>query len=236
MNPLNYGSLEACKRLVDAGIVLHESEASWHKSEINYGGWILALTGSLPLIHVTEVYPAPSMPEVWRELPEQDHSVRYGAYLELSKTVGIDTGELTYAAYIRDGVASCDYSNPNPTDALIYLLIWYLKQREVNMDNNLCTENPENIIELYHDLKIRYDTLIGDHAASLRFVDDLKKEISELEIELSDTKEYEKEAIKRAEQAEIKLAIIEKKYSVNFLTGEIFDGTTYEDVLIFKKE
>lgn len=104
------------------------------------------------------------------------------------------------------------------------------------MDNNLCTENPENIIELYHDLKIRYDTLIGDHVESLRFVDDLKKEISELEIELSDTKEYEKEAIKRAEQAEIKLAIIEKRYSVNFLTGEIFDGTTYEDVLIFKKE
>lgn len=123
MNPLNYGSLEACKKLHNAGIVLETEHywlregSTWKLADNDYG---------LPREYAIS---APSMAEVWRELPEQDHSVRYGAYLELSKTVGIDTGELTYAAYIRDGVASCDYSNHNPTDALIYLLIWITEQK-----------------------------------------------------------------------------------------------------------
>jgi hypothetical protein len=123
MNPNNYASLAASKRLVEAGIVL-KTEVVWATDGLDWvlmsrdrcGSWMQGI-------------PAPSMAEVWRELPYQEHTVRYGAYLEMSKIVGIDIGEQTYVAYMRDGIASCDYANRNPTDALIDLLIWVRKEK-----------------------------------------------------------------------------------------------------------
>ncbi len=57
MNPLNYASIEASKALVDMGIVI-ETEAFWHHD--GDGVYSLRHYGSIP---------APSMAEVWRELP-----------------------------------------------------------------------------------------------------------------------------------------------------------------------
>ena len=65
MNELNYASLEASKKLYEAGIVL-ETECYWHFNDYKYE-WQLErrdyFTENIGLI------PAPSMSEVWRELP-----------------------------------------------------------------------------------------------------------------------------------------------------------------------
>ena len=102
MNPDNYGTLEPCQRLVAAGIVL----------ETDYV-WVMRFHGELwELIPKPETpfryqVPAPSMAEVWKELPDGITFVR-------NKRHG-------------DG-AWCQYSKPfistNPTDAMIDLLIW----------------------------------------------------------------------------------------------------------------
>jgi len=74
MNAFYYASLEASKKLVDAGIVL-ETEFYWHRPlfqddyELKH---VSAIQELLPLgskVRNTP-YPAPSMAEVWRELPE----------------------------------------------------------------------------------------------------------------------------------------------------------------------
>ena len=126
MNELNYGSLEACKRLVDAGIVL-ETEA----------GWVLVAKNNLDPTKVWVVrgdwadiryefsgfyasYPAPSMAEVWRELPEEINPPSSQMFddhiLYLTKT-----GDKTQAGYDHCGE---QYETTNPIDALIDLLIW----------------------------------------------------------------------------------------------------------------
>ena len=125
MNPLNYASFEASKRLLDAGVVL-DTEASW----CNYGDkWSIGYTGLIkddpkkrPFI------PAPSMAEVWRELPG---TVMDNFYLEVSKN-----DKMTYASYVEyiveyineyDEHDEIDHGlklNENPTDALVDLLIW----------------------------------------------------------------------------------------------------------------
>ena len=111
MNTQNYASLEACQRLVDAGVVL-ETDAIW---SLFYNGWRLVLRTELhPLV---EDYPAPSMAEVWRELPEQHDD----EYLRLFK----DEGK-TFCGY---GEYADRWGNENPTDALIDLLIFVRKEK-----------------------------------------------------------------------------------------------------------
>ena len=104
MNPLNYASLEASKRLVDNGIAL-ETEAH----HIKYGTeWELKPRHSFDAVYGI---PAPSMAEVWRELP-------------LFSTMDISI----------DGLSRCwtknspTFSDTNPTDALIDLIIWLKKE------------------------------------------------------------------------------------------------------------
>ena len=133
MNEANYASLEASKRLVDAGIVL-ETEVFWAWEDPcspddpayeAYGQWKLTaqIYGG---IH-SKCIPAPSMAEVWRELPEtalqpcRDTTTGYcHEYLSLQKD-----GDLTVAGY---GEYSEIGRNSNPTDALIDLLIWVRKE------------------------------------------------------------------------------------------------------------
>ena len=116
MNELNYASLEASKRLGDAGIVL-ETDCFW--SEL-YGLWRL-------IRHcIANTIPAPSMAEVWRELPSY---IGDDFYLAISKD---DTQ--TVCGYSKiDGfdryVSKGNQRNDNPTDALIDLLIWVLKEK-----------------------------------------------------------------------------------------------------------
>lgn len=115
MNKLNVASLEASKRLVDNGIVL-ETECYWHFNDYKYE-WQLErrdyFTENIGLIT------APSMAEVWRELPEYINDQQY--QLQLWRHKGNN-----YCAYLdRDNnEASPICININPTDALIDLLVW----------------------------------------------------------------------------------------------------------------
>ena len=122
MNPNNYASLEASKRLVEAGIVL-ETEALWVKwyfdtsTNMNYSPfeWRL-MYRSLTQVDL-EYIPAPSMAEVWRELPEAS------AYLHTNRET---------EAWLEDEEdiipKSNSFADTNPTDSLIYLLIWVRKE------------------------------------------------------------------------------------------------------------
>ena len=99
MNPLNYASLEASKRLVDNGIIL-ETDVVWSQMapDKDY---------SLVPRYNARLYsiPAPSMAEVWRDLP-LTVEVRKAGY----KTCAFEGTEMSI--------------NTNPTDALIDLLIF----------------------------------------------------------------------------------------------------------------
>lgn len=116
MNTQNYASREASQRLVDAGIVL-ETEACWF-----YGTdkeWHLAYKFIVPIDSI----PAPSMAEVWRELPS---STTIGSII---CDLRIIKGEqFSFAQYEWLGEEQKSISNANPTDALIDLLIWVRKE------------------------------------------------------------------------------------------------------------
>ena len=111
MNPNNYASLAASKRLVEAGIVL-ETEVVWTTDGLDWvlmsrdrcGSWMQGI-------------PAPSMAEVWRELPEAS------AYLHTNKETEV---------WLEDEEdiipKSNSFADTNPTDSLIYLLIWVRKE------------------------------------------------------------------------------------------------------------
>jgi len=120
MNPNNYASLEASKRLHDAGIVL-ETDAVWARDE---NGWYLRSSFENTDREVLESCPAPSMTEVWRELPATVPD--RGLSMKLRKA---GDGK-TWGSYFRDGSQIIDSikADTNPTDALIDLLIWVRKE------------------------------------------------------------------------------------------------------------
>lgn len=119
MNPDNYASLEASKRLEDAGIVM-ETEKYWVET---YSPFVINKYGLGPLvwqltddpdsyIRESDVIPAPSMAEIWRELP--------------------DSVQLFKDPIIKQTVArlfnSSTFAGTNTTDALIELLIWVRRE------------------------------------------------------------------------------------------------------------
>ena len=110
MNQNNYGTREACQRLVDAGIRL-KTDQYWNEATV--GGWGLSgcRWNSFSI-------PAPSMGEVWRELPFQ-------TYIKM-----LDEG--SSLAWICDEEKNLEkeFWNTIPTDALIDLLIWVKAQKE----------------------------------------------------------------------------------------------------------
>ena len=111
MNPLNYASLEASKKLVENGIVL-ETDAVWGKLDTcDYGlfySWQYANDDCIP---------APCFTEVWRELPWVIDN--YGL-ISMNKVDNI-----TCCGY-RKGMAIREpkFESENPTDAIIDLLVW----------------------------------------------------------------------------------------------------------------
>ena len=127
MNELNYASLEASKRLTEAGIVIEKTDNVWiYARHVPLKGadrsWQLFDRRSLMAIEVTEqrpdcLIPAPSMAEVWRELPEYYND----GELYISKI----NDNMTNAGYLEGEV----FQNANPTDALIDLLIWVRGQK-----------------------------------------------------------------------------------------------------------
>ena len=121
MNPLNYASLEASKRLVEAGIVL-ETEAGWYKifrPGCHSFDMVLSMRSGNEKFY-GDNYPAPSMAEVWRELPWVTDN--YGL-ISMNKADNV-----TYCGY-RKGLAIREpkFESNNPTDALIDLLIFVRK-------------------------------------------------------------------------------------------------------------
>lgn len=130
MNEANYASLEASQRLVEAGVML-ETDAVWIADEYPPFGasmkiilkWdirnkkelIFANFGKLP----NGTVPAPSMAEVWRELPGEIVHKRLFCYLNMEK------GCVGYKWYNNYQKA---IEHDNPTDALIDLLIWVRKE------------------------------------------------------------------------------------------------------------
>jgi hypothetical protein len=131
VNPLNHATLEASQRLHAKGIVL-ETEAVWcHYSTDKFSHpnkWSLGYRGlveSDPRKDDRPFIPAPSMAEVWRELPEMIpycHKVYWltlikGSKASIADYVCTDGSSL----FIAKGLKA--YENTNPTDALIDLLI-----------------------------------------------------------------------------------------------------------------
>jgi hypothetical protein len=129
MNTNNHATLEACQRLHDAGIVL---EADFYFKD--FDGEISFVSRKVRDIWLAEVargdasplavfIPAPSMPEVWRELPEGIN----GDDLDMWKA-----GGLTNVTYLGANLNLSRFvaRNTNPTDALIDLLIWVKAQKE----------------------------------------------------------------------------------------------------------
>lgn len=130
MNPLNHASLEASKRLVEAGIELytdmvwfHGPRGTWHVSE-RY----MCSRGS-------ETIPAPLMTEVWRELPDSIPTCP-GSVLCLEKILRDDKDEIIMSAsydYEDEHMGRCTYkyfAACNPVDALINMLIWVKKGKD----------------------------------------------------------------------------------------------------------
>ena len=114
MNEANYASLEASKRLVDAGIVL-ETEAVWRKKRDKTGYYL----SRKALYHRTSDAPAPSMAEVWRELPERSYFTKYNGHYQAWSE---------WTTFEGHGDSSPVQENTNPADALIDLLIWVRKE------------------------------------------------------------------------------------------------------------
>jgi hypothetical protein len=121
VNPLNYTSLEASQRLVEAGIVL-ETDCYWHCAH----GFKELKQGTAGKSVVGHNYPAPSMAEVWRELPEMIGEMGSKHYLTVQRLGGFT--EAGYELAHHDGVKK-SFENTNPTDALTDLLIWVTEQR-----------------------------------------------------------------------------------------------------------
>ena len=125
MNELNYGSLEACQRLVDAGIVV-PAEFWWSDSK-GVGKWdihnrvfIKGLYGidvdNIPVEFQSRFIPALSMAEAWRELKARGQ-------------FPCSDGDNFWLYDNNDADdISPEISDPNPTDALISLIIWTRKE------------------------------------------------------------------------------------------------------------
>lgn len=108
MNPDNHASLEASKRLHDAGIVM-ETEAIWFPKGDNFNLYPCWVGKESYKEHI----PAPTMAELWRELPE--HTMLW-KHKEVS------------GAFIDYPQSAYEYRQTNPADALIELLIWVRKE------------------------------------------------------------------------------------------------------------
>jgi hypothetical protein len=105
MNRLNTATLEASQRLYEKGIVL-ETEQTWVYYVIS--GWELM---SREKNKSSAILPAPSMAEVWRELPDGTEIFKQG-----NDNIGWYSNGRTIDA--------------NPTDTLIDLLIWITEKRK----------------------------------------------------------------------------------------------------------
>jgi hypothetical protein len=97
-----------------------------------------------------EYIPAPSMTEVWRELPKGLLYESKWHRLYLSKCQGNEDSFTEYS-YEDQAICGSVHRNTNPTDALIDLLIWVRKASQncgtclkYNTYDGTCVEVPGN--------------------------------------------------------------------------------------------
>ena len=120
MNELNYATFESSKRLMDAGIML-KPYAYFFCDQSGEWKLIVGLPGIKSFVADGLAIPAPSMAEVWRELPD---------------FIDIETQRYRKTLYRDGGLSVCwffglqesRFQSRNPTDALIDLLIWVQKE------------------------------------------------------------------------------------------------------------
>lgn len=161
MNEQNYASLDASKRLIDAGIVL-DTEAMWIQALDGSGAILVHCSTDLMRAVALDrdgSIPAPSMAEVWNELPE----IYNGKYIHLEKDDG-----WTFVSYEVNNDPNVVKRSANPTDALIDLLIWARREKETPeyivtngggagiamKESQMCNIQPEreeNMQEVYDD-------------------------------------------------------------------------------------
>lgn len=122
MNNLNVASFEASKKLHDAGIVL-ETDWYWVKL-ITKEEWVLSTLDNV-VLKFYESIPAPSMEEVWRELPEGIKVNGSWAPLFINKI-----RDVASVGYRIEHHVIVHFSSENPTDALIELWIWIVKENK----------------------------------------------------------------------------------------------------------
>lgn len=124
MNNLNYASLEASKKLHDAGIIL-KTDYVWAgiygtTVSLENQKWVLIPKST----HNVQI-PAACFAEVWRELPADIFIERKRYRLNMWKV----DNELRCCYVSQDAsFATTPICNENPTDALIDLLIWVKEQ------------------------------------------------------------------------------------------------------------
>ena len=118
MNELNNATLEVSKRLTKNGIVL-KTKAWWNWNGREY---VLSPAGTL-----LPGFPALSLAEAWRELPEYVTKDEVTYYKTLQSRQCYH-----FASYRDDGNAleGSIFRNTNPADALISLLVWVTKEKE----------------------------------------------------------------------------------------------------------
>jgi hypothetical protein len=123
MNPLNYTSLEASKKLVENGVRL-KTDFYWYKPEFcNY--WRIVSRDIIPPHQIANrdmCYPAPSMSELWRELPEWTEDE--DGWLEITK----DKGNISAGYRSLSSQSNPFFQSNNPADALAELLTWLKKE------------------------------------------------------------------------------------------------------------
>jgi hypothetical protein len=136
MNPDNYASLEASRRLHEKGIVT-ETEAMWEYDDPcsdpsdpawnQYGSWTLVNKPyKIGQMHNRQVS-APSLTEIWRELPERIIKDRKIYRLTMYRYADSScVGYISLDAKIIEDV----HNNINPADAAIDLLIWVTQRKE----------------------------------------------------------------------------------------------------------
>jgi hypothetical protein len=129
VNKLDYGSLEACKRLRDAEIVVETDfyHVVWHNTHfpIESKEWVSSC-GNVVGENDFIAYPALSMAEAWRILPWKTTISGCVCY----RTLYQEREDMCIAAYYWQGVPLMTCRNINPTDALIDLKIWIEKGEE----------------------------------------------------------------------------------------------------------
>jgi len=119
MNELNYATKEASQRLADAGIVL-ETENFWAwDDDKRYSSYIPRFMKQAGADAHDHQVPAPSMSEVWRELPAFFDFGQLRAWLRIWKDhKGLSIAQYDTLMTIKQETKP----NTNPTDALIDLV------------------------------------------------------------------------------------------------------------------